>query len=409
MPSRLGAALALLASTVALTSRAEDAPPLTLERIVRRSPALSGTSPSAAVWSSDGRSLAFLWNDGALPAREVWIVARDGTGLRRLSPEAGPTPGGVSELAWVPGKAELIYVAGGGLFRIAASGGAPAVLAPAGGERSGLAVSPDGRRLAWLEDGDVWLLVLDGGRPVRATRVAVPPIGAAGAGQYHRRDVEIGTSAWDGRLAPSWSPDGKYLAVQQVDRRRVRRFPIPSYLGPAAALSEVRRAAPGDVNDVRTVALLEVQSRTLHPLAFRSPERWHTLGYAWSPRGQLLVDRESDDAVDRTLTLVEPRTRKLTEVWADHGKGGSTTRSPRSGTPTAGGSSSPGTSTTATVSTWSPPATDRHGCSRPGHPTWRARRSLLPVRGRSPTSRPIRGRRSGRCGGCRQRAGRRSG
>ena len=90
-------------------------------------PALSGTPPSAAVWSSDGRSLAFLWNDrGRCRAREVWIVARDGTGLRRLSPEAGPTPGGVSELAWVPGKAELIYVAGGGLFRIAASGGAPA-------------------------------------------------------------------------------------------------------------------------------------------------------------------------------------------------------------------------------------------------------------------------------------------
>jgi hypothetical protein len=156
MPSRLGAALALLASTVVLTSRAEDAPPLTLERIVRRSPALSGTPPSAAVWSSDGQSLAFLWNDGALPAREVWIVARDGTGLRVVSPEAGH-PGGVSELAWVPGKAELIYVAGGDCSDCSEwrrSGRPGASRWRAVGARG----IPDGRRLAWLEDGDVWLL-----------------------------------------------------------------------------------------------------------------------------------------------------------------------------------------------------------------------------------------------------------
>jgi len=320
MSSRLCAAL-LLSSTLAATGEAEEALPLTLERIVSRSPALAGTSPSTPVWSTDGQWLGFLWNDRALPAREVWVVARDGSGLHRLSPSAADAVPAVSELAWVPGRADLIYLAGGGLFRVSATGGAPTLLAAPGGDRSGLSVSPDGRRAAWLEEGDLWLLELGRGNPVRVTQVAIKATGAPTAGVYRGREVELGTSAWDHPLPPRWSPDGKYLAMQQVDRRAVRRFPIPAYLGRTATLNEVRRAAPGDVNDTRTVVLFQLATRTLRPLALRNPERWHTVGLAWSPRGQLLVDRESDDAIDRTLTVVEPRTRALTEVWADHGEG----------------------------------------------------------------------------------------
>jgi len=320
MSAHLGAAL-LLCSILTATSAAEEALPLTLERIVSRSPALAGTSPSAPAWSADGQWLGFLWNDRALPARELWVVARDGSGLHRLSPAVAETVPAVSELAWIPGRAELIYLAGGGVFRVAVSGGAPAQLAAAGGERWGLSVSPDGRRAAWLEEGDLWLLELGRGKPVRVTHVAVKSAGPPTAGVYRGREVELGISAWDLPLPPRWSPDGRYLVAQQVDRRAVRRFPIPSYQGPTATLSEVRRAAPGDVNDTRTVVLFEVATRTLRSLPFRSPERWHTVGLAWSPRGQLLVDRESDDAIDRTLTVVEPRTRALNEVWADHGEG----------------------------------------------------------------------------------------
>ncbi len=313
MPSaRTRLALSILV-TAAAAHAAEPPLALTLERIVSRRPALSGTAPAAPTWSPDGKLLAFLWNDKAMPERQVWVVERDGTRPRRLTEER--TRGGVSELAWLPGG-RLLYLEGGELRRIPATGGTPELLAPAAGERSSLSVSPDGRTAAWLEDGDLWLLTLAGGKPIRATQVAVKPIGKGG-GVYHRPDVELGRAAWDEALAPAWSQDGRFLAVQLVDRRGVHAFPIPDYLAGEATLDHVRRGAPGEVNDSRSVALVEVPTGRLRLLSLPEPTRWHLVTLAFSPRGQLLVDRETDDAIDRALHLVDPATGGLTEVWTD--------------------------------------------------------------------------------------------
>src|SRR5262249_4574268 len=258
--------------------------PCTVERIVSRRPALSGTAPAASTWSPDGKLLAFLWNDRAQPERQVWVVGRDGTGLRRLTEPRSAA--GVPEVAWLAGQ-RLLYLEAGELRRISAGGGKPEVLVPATGERGELSVSPDGRTAAWVEDGDLWTLSMGGGTPVRATQVAVKAIGRGG-GVYDLPDVELGRSAWDESLARTWSPDGKYRALQYTDRRGVHAFPIPDYLTPEATLAPVRRGAPGQVNDLRTVAVIDVASRKLRLLELPEPTRWHIVGLAFSPRGQLL-------------------------------------------------------------------------------------------------------------------------
>ncbi len=306
---------ALLLLLHATAAYAADAPlSLTIERIVSRRPALSGTAPAGPTWSPDGRLLAFLWNDGGLPERQVWVVGRDGSGLRRVTEPR--SPGGVSEVAWLPGQ-RLLYLEAGEVRRIPAGGGTAEVLAPAAGDRSALSVSPGGKTAAWVQDGDLWTLALGGGAPVRATELAVKPIGH-GRGVYDRPDVELGLSAWDEELAPSWSPDGRYLALQYSDRRNVHAFPIPDYLRPEATLDPVRRGAPGQVNDLRTVALFDMTARKLRLLELPEQNRWHIVALAFSPRGELLVDRETDDSVDRSVQLADPATGKLTEVWTDH-------------------------------------------------------------------------------------------
>ena len=304
----------LLVVAAATTHAAEPPLALTLERIVSRRPALFGTSPTAPTWSPDGKLVAFLWNDRASPGRQVWIVGRDGSGLRRLTEPR--STGGVSDVAWLPGQ-RLLYLEAGELRRISAGGGKPEVLAAGAGERSALSVSPDGRTAAWVEDGDVWCLALPGGTPVRLTQVAAKGIGRGG-GVYDRLDVELGLSAWDEELAPTWSPDGRFLALQYSDRRGVHPFPIPNYLTPEATLDQVRRGAPGQVNDLRTVALIDVPARKFRFLDLPEPARWHIVSLAFSSRGQLLVDRETDDSIDRAVHLADPATGALTEVWSDH-------------------------------------------------------------------------------------------
>jgi dipeptidyl-peptidase 4 len=289
------------------------AQPLTVERIVSQSPALFGTAPAAPAWSPDGKRLAFLWNDAAMPTREIWLVDRSGTTPRRLSGGAA-----VSEFVWADSDT-LLYLSGGDLYRLVASRGVAQALTRDGGQRSSLSVSPDGRTAAFLRDADLWLLPLAGSAPVQATHVGVKPIAKASRGTYARPDVEIGNADW-GEIAPyAWSPDSKRIAVHHVDRRNVRRFPIPNYLGPEAVLDELRRGAPGDVNELRTVGLLDVKTHQLKLLPLPDPARWHVLGFSWSPQGPLLIDRETDDSVDRTLWLVDAATGTLNEAWKDHG------------------------------------------------------------------------------------------
>ena len=163
----------------------------------------------------------------------------------------------------------------------------------------------------------LWTLALTGGAPARATEVAVKAIGHGG-GVYDRPDVELGRSAWDEELAPSWSPDGRYLALQYADRRGVHAFPIPDYLGPEATLAPVRRGAPGQVNDLRTVALFDMTARKLRLPISRSRLAGTSWGWPSRPADSCWWIRETDDSVDRAVNLADPASGRLTEVWTDH-------------------------------------------------------------------------------------------
>src|SRR5260370_1680679 len=46
---------------------------------------LIGTGRAAPVWSRDGRRVAFLWNDQAMPFRDVWVVDAGGGPPRKLT------------------------------------------------------------------------------------------------------------------------------------------------------------------------------------------------------------------------------------------------------------------------------------------------------------------------------------
>lgn len=293
--------------------------PLTVERLVA-TPSLSGTTPVSPTWSPDSRSLAFLWNDRAQAARDLFLVDRDGGALRRLTNAAGgdEAAGPVSGFAWLPDAAALVVVRGGDLWRITLSGTRAERLTQDGGGKSDVAVSPDGRWISFLRDGDLWLLPAAGGAVVRATRVGVPPVGTVPLGTYFRRDVEIGSATWGGDApAYAWSPDSRTIAVHHVDRRGVRRTGVPYYLGDTAVLNVLRRGMPGDDNEMRRVGLYDVAAGRLSLLDIPEPAVRRIVDYGWSPRGELLIDQESDDAIDRWLFLTDAG-GALRTIWHDH-------------------------------------------------------------------------------------------
>ncbi|HYW49704.1 MAG TPA: prolyl oligopeptidase family serine peptidase [Gemmatimonadaceae bacterium] len=313
----LSSSMLIVAAFAAVPVKAQPArrSPLTIERLTA-TPALIGTAPVSPRWSPDSRTLACLWHDGGRPARTLWVVERTSSTPRRLLPPSDSAP--VSEFTWTPAGDTILFLQRGEVRRIAITGGTAAQLTGDGGDKSDLAISPDGRHISFLRDGDLWVRTSGDGTPTRLTSVGVPAIGTVPLGTYHRPDVEIGDATWGGDAPPyRWSPDSKRIAVHHVDRRSVPIMRIPYYLGAAPVLNGVRRSAPGDVNEVRKVGILDVATRALRFIELRDSSSTRVVNYAWSPTGTLLIDRESDDAIARDVHVVEPESLEPRRVWSD--------------------------------------------------------------------------------------------
>lgn len=322
-----------LALTCALMSSPGFAQPprLTVERIASW-PQLSGTEPERPTWSPDSHRLAFLWNDEGMPFRNIWVVDVDEGEPRQvthLGYEPGPTrPAvaetlaaetevatarahrGLSEVIWTRDGQALVFVYRGELYRVGLESPRPERLPGPAGSKSSIQFSPDGRFLSFLCEGDLWLWDQGTNEKSRATRVGVPAIGGIPGGAHARPDVEYS--------AYRWSSDGRHVALEYDDRREVRRQLIPDYLPDETRAVSVRREYLGEGDQVRAVAIYSVESGRTRTIALPDDVDRRISGIRWSPDGSLLlVDQNSEDAVDRWLYVVEPTDGSFREIWHD--------------------------------------------------------------------------------------------
>lgn len=311
-PSRRAGPVACLILGIAWSvPYAADLPPLTLDRLFS-TPALTGVVPSSPVWSADSRHFAFSWNSEGLPNRELWVASREG-GLRRMGVDQEASAS-VREFAWLPDGNTILSLLGSDLWSSTLDSGSNTRLATLGAGVSNLTVSPDGRVLAYLKDGDLWLFDLGDQTAVAATNVGIAGLSSLPAGRYSRPEREIGPGIWGGPTY-AWSPDGQTIAVHFVDRREMRKVPFPDYLAPETDPNEVRRGYPGDANEFRTLGLLNVADRELRLLPLDNPTGNQVVDFSWSPGGVLLLDLASDTIEDRWLYTVKPENGQTEEIW----------------------------------------------------------------------------------------------
>lgn len=302
-------------------------------------PMLTGTTPSAPRWSPDETRIAFLWNDGGWPFRDVWLADAAGGAPRRLTRLEGDSPakaqpfgaqretgtsldslrkdmdqrerGGVGDLAWGPDGKSIYFSFAGAIHQVPTTGGEIRTLTKPGAGKSALQVSPDGRWLSYVEVGDLWLLNLATGEARQATRIGAPGISTIAIGSLAGPDAAI--------TSYRWSPASDRIAFVHTDRRKVRIVPFPSYLqAEEPVLHQVRRSYPGDTLETRRVGILTLGAKDPAFLNLPEENKRSILDCEWSPGGdRLLIQTDSDDAEDRWIHVADARDLSVREIFHD--------------------------------------------------------------------------------------------
>ncbi|HMG20303.1 MAG TPA: DPP IV N-terminal domain-containing protein [Kofleriaceae bacterium] len=192
---------------------------------------------------------------------------------------------GIETIGMSDDGARILVPLAGRLFVIERATGAARELAV--GAYRDAQLSPDGQRVAFVRDGDLWVAAIGEPAPVRIAQHPTDAPGERGARDYATPDAEARAFGRDRGFW--WSPDSQSIAFERCDARAVEPVAVadPRRLGPPA--SEIRTPRPG--KPIATVDLGIVSVRGGAP-------RWVTWDLAhypylarvvWPARGPLTL------------------------------------------------------------------------------------------------------------------------
>jgi WD40-like Beta Propeller Repeat len=179
-------------------------------------------------WSPDGTSIAFerlgFGRHGGLLSRGIYRVSATGGAVRRLGAGSAPT--------WAPDGTKIAFVRGKDVYTIAPDGSGPRRLTPTSrATLAPLSWSPDSTRIAVSRGGDIYVLRSDGTGETRLTttrRAEAEPAWSPDGTRIAYVDgsgVVVGNADGSGARHvttggdrhPVWSPDSSRLAFVRGD------------------------------------------------------------------------------------------------------------------------------------------------------------------------------------------------
>ncbi len=321
------------ASAVLLAGALALAAPLDLERLYR-DPRPFGIPPRLVRWAPAGTvRLAFLWNDRGVKARDLWTWApgeaapRLVVDHRRLA--AGPVHDeaveelretarlddrGIDGYAWSPDGTRLLLSYGGDLFVVDPEGRHLHRLTRTAAPEIDPQWFPDGRRVGFVRDNDLWVLGVDDGSLVQLTSDGGETL-LNGRPDYIALE-ELGfRSAW----APS--PGGKLVAFVRYDTSPVELLSICDAVGERVRCRHQRRPPAGTANSRLRVGIVPATGGPVTWADLAAFDDFYVTHLRWLAPGRLLVGIEPRDLHSLHLLEVHPdgSTRELhverDEAW----------------------------------------------------------------------------------------------
>ena len=258
---------------------------------------------SAPEWSPNGERIAFTVGEGETNSSAIYLADLDGN-VRRLSLSGEAVMRTLLPEPWTPDGSTILYLAGGDIHAADMSAGSSRILVDFGATSPGYTpqqyfngpdpvLSPDGSKLAYIRESELWVLDLKDGGVRQLTS-------SHGEGWHN--------------LQPRWSPDGSRIlyAAQATDEQRRFRYTDFSELiiGVTFTLIGYGRVRLG---------VIPAEGGETTWLGPSEGERYSLRGGSrayWSPDGRsVAINWLSLDHTAREVRVASPETGEVRTIW----------------------------------------------------------------------------------------------
>ena len=268
-----------------------------------------------------------VWIERTTHTAPVLIEFDPTTGDRRTLVDPTSWAGSAAPGLSAPDLTDLVWRPDGTAFLVAGADGAvlydltrrtSTVLDVEPGAVDHAAFAPDGRRIAWVRDHDLWVYDLAHGRQTRLTTDGSPTTFNGVFDWVYQEEL----AGREGR-AFRWSPDSRSIVWLRLDDREVPVHHLLDAMGTHTRVTEQRFPTPGDpspipsLHVVRLTETSSVESRVDIPFDDPVP---YVPRFGFAPDGDLwyqVLDRSQERLELVVVDPSDPATRSTPVVEAD--------------------------------------------------------------------------------------------
>ncbi|MCB9158248.1 MAG: DPP IV N-terminal domain-containing protein [Caldilineaceae bacterium] len=213
--------------------------------------ALAGSNPSNLNWSPVGSRLTYVFPQGDHDV--LWLYdAATGARAVLLDPATSSDGIDVATAQWSPQGDRLLLTGATALWLLDVDTGALTPLAQGDAPKTSVLFTPDGKRVAYVQDNDLYVVGIDDGETQRLTDDGSDTVFNGTLDWVYNE--ELATRA--AQPAYAWSPDGNWLIYLRLDESGVARDPVTDFRPVPASVSYTRYPTAGTPNPVATLHAL---------------------------------------------------------------------------------------------------------------------------------------------------------
>ena len=338
--------------------------PVTIDAVVRA----RSSGPASIVWAPDSGSLAYeqggkVWlYDIAKRAKKqlVTIESMESAAAKSTRPEVFEWQNRrVSEqtLQWLPSARELLISAGGDLFLFQIQAGGWVQLTATPEPERDPKLSPDGRKVAFRRDHDLYALDIESRKVTQLTADGSSTLLNGELDWVYPEELDLGTAYW-------WSPDSQRIAYLQFDVSREPLFPQIDLREILPKYEPERFPTAGQPNaDVR-LGVVSASGGSTRWMDLGDPRDHLTARVDWLPDSKGLAIQRLNRIQNRLdLLLADPATGRARPVLQERIRTGSTCLAICASSTTAGACFGRASATASAISSYIPPAANSNRSS----------------------------------------------